>query len=129
MADMIRLVQAGQLDLEELRAYIEEQSERPATLEMRKFPGTDDDYFSIQFKDPFNRRYGREINGHMSTKIGEPHDDFVGDGEYTTFSMGEAGNAANIMRLIATRVGGHLWFDATETGDWYEPAGKAPALR
>jgi hypothetical protein len=129
MADMIKLVAGGRLDVEELRVFLEEQSERPAELEKWTVRETEDDYFSIGFKDPYNRRLGREIRGHVSERIGEPHEEFVGDGQYTFFQMGESGNAEAIMRLVAARFGGHLWFDSTEAGHWHEPDASSPTLR
>jgi hypothetical protein len=129
MADMIKIALPGRFELDNLRTFLEEQSERPAELEDWTVPGTGDDYFSIAFKDPYNRRLGREIRGHVSERIGEPHEEFVGEGQYTFFQMGESGNAEAIMRLVACRFGGHLWFDSTDTGYWHEPDSSSPTLR
>jgi hypothetical protein len=109
--------------------FLEEQSERPAALDEWSSKGSDDDYFSVQFKDPYNRRLSREIRGHVSVRIGEPHREYVGEGQYTVLHMGEFGNAEAIMRLVATRFGGHLWFESTETGSWCEPDANSSTLR
>lgn len=129
MSEVIKIVLPGRLSIEDLRAFIEEQSDRPANLKEWSVPGVEDEHFSIAFKDPFDRRVDREIRGHVSERVGYPHAEIVGDGEYTYFTLGESGNAEKIMTMIADRFGGHLWFDSTESGVWHEPDAASPTLR
>lgn len=78
----------------------------------------------MNFKDPFDRRRDRQITGHRSTRIGEPHAELVGDGEYTYLALADYGDAEKILTMIAERFGGHLYAEAKSEGRWFDaPAG------
>lgn len=130
MGDTVRLVTAGTLDLEAVRALFEEESERPAELGPLRhiYPDPDDFSFEINFKDPFDRRRDRQIRGHRSTSIKEPHAEFVGDGEYTYLALADYGNAEKIVTMIAERFGGHLYVDAREEGFWFDVPATTPTV-
>lgn len=128
MSTDISLYIAGHLNLDEFFEFLADESERPITSNIQGQIDPIVYAFSVDFKDPFDRRTSRSIRGHMSQRVGWPISEHLGDGDYTSLLMGAHGNAEKIMRAVADKFGGYLYDDRIDSGEMIEPLATAPRM-
>ena len=118
----VKLMSQGHLPLSDIRDVLDGMRAGPATFRVHEYMEPGDVPASLAtfaFKDPTDRRSGREMRVYHYRQPGPRTQAFVSGDEYTSVVMGAGGGGPAVIQALAERYGGLFENEDGETEEMF----------